>query len=585
MDSWPRRMGRRAANVQQAFFLASTGDYAVYHFGCTACTDGAGVCTTCKTGFTQRPYQVRPAAKCHVVQDDVPCWAILRRDELHGVFAVVQTCSAGKSNNCEERVAAPGRWIPSGCRTLSVAFSKGDRWSGTAAVNDFIAKEDSPTLSNMLSKMAEFCLSFLFPLYLLYGPCRFHFMPTLRARSFCPGHMRAARPHSGSTRRMLVSFARRALVSFARRALGSFACRALVSVACRVRFRLRVVRCASVHPSCTSALIPRGMGVVVHRDFVAHPTWGGCGCPLRVCALLRLRVCAPVMYFGPHPAWGGCRCAPRLRRSSHMGWVRLPSARLCAVTSARLCARHVLRLSSRVGWLLLCTATSSLIPRGVGAVALCASVRCASCAVMFARQCAVTFSACLYAGTFAHLYAITFAGPCALFHLRAILSGARAPRICARSNLRLEGCDGAGMRRGLRVRYQSFHRAPPFLLAHKPFLVTHFDSVFYLSFRPAAKQIFSAIIDTWRSKIGPDGETLKYEDDAFIFRFLGPFSSGVSSSASESTARRLLPLWTTHQDREQVYFVFLGFLVGPRLPPNVDINLYTKDRVRITNRP
>ncbi|KAJ7507109.1 hypothetical protein B0H11DRAFT_2318563 [Mycena galericulata] len=127
-------------------------------------------------------------------------------------------------------------------------------------------------------------------------------------------------------------------------------------------------------------------------------------CALRVCALLRLRVCAlrlcaPVLYFGSHPAWGGCRCAPRLRRSSLVGWARLPPARLCAVTSARLCAappcaRPVLRLSSRVGWVSLCTATSSLIPHGVGAVALCASVRCYVCASVRCYVCASVRPSC-----------------------------------------------------------------------------------------------------------------------------------------------------------------------------------------------
>ncbi|KAJ7504997.1 hypothetical protein B0H11DRAFT_2221178 [Mycena galericulata] len=201
-------------------------------------------------------------------------------------------------------------------------------------------------------------------------------------------------------------------VSVARRALVMFARRALVSFARRARFRLRVVRCASVRPSCTSAPIPRGVGVVVHRDFVAHPAWGGRGCSLRVvrCASVRcyvLRVSAPVLYFGSHPAWGGYRCAPRLRRSSHVGWARLPSARRALRVCALLCLRvsapvlyfgsHPawggcrcaprLRRSSHVGWVRLPSArralrvcallrlrvlrpscTSALIPRGVGIV-------------------------------------------------------------------------------------------------------------------------------------------------------------------------------------------------------------------------
>ncbi|KAJ7430265.1 hypothetical protein B0H11DRAFT_2263891 [Mycena galericulata] len=210
---------------------------------------------------------------------------------------------------------------------------------------------------------------------------------------------------------------------------------------------------------------PAWGGVVVHRDFVAHPSWGGCGCPLRVCALLRLRVCAlrlcaPVLYFGSHPAWGGCRCAPRLRCSSHVGWARLPPAclcavmfaRLCAVTSARLCACPVLRLSSRVGWVSLCTATSLLIPRGVGAVAPCASVRCYVCASV---RCASVRPSCTSAlilrgvGVVVHRDFVahpTWGGRgcplrvCALLRLRVCALRLRAPVLYFGSHPAWGGC-------------------------------------------------------------------------------------------------------------------------------------------------
>ncbi|KAJ7513046.1 hypothetical protein B0H11DRAFT_2213578 [Mycena galericulata] len=175
----------------------------------------------------------------------------------------------------------------------------------------------------------------------------------------------------------------------------SVRCYVCASVRCYV---CASVRCASVRPSCASTLIPRGVGVVVHRDFVAHPAWGGRGCPLRVCALLCLRVCAllrlrvcalrvraPVLCFDSHPAWGGCRCAPRLRRSSHMGWARVAFCASVRCASVRLSCTSAL---IPVGWVSLCTATLSLIPHGVGAAALCASVRCYVCMSVRSYVCA-----------------------------------------------------------------------------------------------------------------------------------------------------------------------------------------------------
>jgi hypothetical protein len=76
------------------------------------------------------------------------------------------------------------------------------------------------------------------------------------------------------------------------------------------------------------------------------------------------------------------------------------------------------------------------------------------------------------------------------------------------------------------------------LPAHKPFLVVHFDGLFYLdhcfpfgaaSASSNAGQIFNAIMDIWRAEMGQDGDGMKYEDDSCIIRIpnaSGPFVSG-----------------------------------------------------------
>nr|GAT53462.1 predicted protein [Mycena chlorophos] len=81
---------------------------------------------------------------------------------------------------------------------------------------------------------------------------------------------------------------------------------------------------------------------------------------------------------------------------------------------------------------------------------------------------------------------------------------------------------------------KSFHRTCPVLPAHKPFLVVHFEDLFYLdhcypfgaaSASSNAGQICNALVDIWQSALTRHAAILKYEDDIPVVLYPRPSPS------------------------------------------------------------
>ncbi|KAF7348623.1 Extracellular matrix protein FRAS1 [Mycena venus] len=107
--------GTACSQCAPGFFLTSTGDCSICQIGCTACTDGTGVCTACKSGFTQ---DANDRTKCNpppsITSSGTLCppGAFSDGTNCTPCSSSCQTCTAGTSNDCVE--CAAGTYLLNG---------------------------------------------------------------------------------------------------------------------------------------------------------------------------------------------------------------------------------------------------------------------------------------------------------------------------------------------------------------------------------------------------------------------------------------------------------------------------------------
>ncbi|KAJ7676455.1 insulin-like growth factor binding protein [Mycena rosella] len=100
--------GTACSQCAPGFFLTSTGDCSICEIGCTSCSDGTGVCTACKTGFT---LDANDRTKCNAPPSITssgtlcPPGAFSDGTNCTPCSGSCQTCTAGTSNDCIECAA------------------------------------------------------------------------------------------------------------------------------------------------------------------------------------------------------------------------------------------------------------------------------------------------------------------------------------------------------------------------------------------------------------------------------------------------------------------------------------------------
>ncbi|KAJ7512376.1 TNFR/NGFR cysteine-rich region family protein [Mycena galericulata] len=128
--------GTACSQCAPGFFLTSAGDCSVCQIGCTACTDGTGVCTTCKTGFTQ---DANDRTKCDPPQSVTssgtvcPAGAFSDGTNCTACSPSCKTCTAGTSNDCVQ--CAAGTYLLNGACVSADA-------NGVCAGSTLIADND-----------------------------------------------------------------------------------------------------------------------------------------------------------------------------------------------------------------------------------------------------------------------------------------------------------------------------------------------------------------------------------------------------------------------------------------------------------
>ncbi|KAJ7889227.1 TNFR/NGFR cysteine-rich region family protein [Mycena leptocephala] len=100
--------GTACSQCAPGFFLTSNGDCSICQIGCTACTDGTGVCTACKTGFTQ---DANDRTKCNpppsITSSGTLCppGAFSDGTNCTPCSPSCKTCTGGTSNDCVDCAA------------------------------------------------------------------------------------------------------------------------------------------------------------------------------------------------------------------------------------------------------------------------------------------------------------------------------------------------------------------------------------------------------------------------------------------------------------------------------------------------
>ncbi|KXN84120.1 Furin-like protease 2, partial [Leucoagaricus sp. SymC.cos] len=95
--------GTQCAKCADGFFLTSTGDCKVCQVGCNQCSDGTGVCTSCKSGFTQNPTDQTkciPPKQITSTGTQCPELAFANGGSCQPCASPCQSCSGGTSNDC-----------------------------------------------------------------------------------------------------------------------------------------------------------------------------------------------------------------------------------------------------------------------------------------------------------------------------------------------------------------------------------------------------------------------------------------------------------------------------------------------------
>ncbi|KAK7059770.1 extracellular matrix protein FRAS1 [Favolaschia claudopus] len=107
--------GTACSQCAPGFFLTSNGDCSICQIGCTSCTDGTGICTTCKSGFTQ---DANDRTKCNpppsVTSSGTTCppGAFSDGANCTPCSSSCKTCTGGTSNDCVE--CASGTYLFNG---------------------------------------------------------------------------------------------------------------------------------------------------------------------------------------------------------------------------------------------------------------------------------------------------------------------------------------------------------------------------------------------------------------------------------------------------------------------------------------
>ncbi|KAF7338781.1 Growth factor receptor domain-containing protein [Mycena sanguinolenta] len=100
--------GTACSQCAPGFFLTSSGDCSICEIGCTSCADGTGVCTACKTGFTQ---DANDKTKCNapasITSSGTTCPPGSFADGANCTpcSPSCSTCIAGTSNDCVQCAA------------------------------------------------------------------------------------------------------------------------------------------------------------------------------------------------------------------------------------------------------------------------------------------------------------------------------------------------------------------------------------------------------------------------------------------------------------------------------------------------
>ncbi|KAJ7034556.1 TNFR/NGFR cysteine-rich region family protein [Mycena alexandri] len=128
--------GTACSQCAPGFFLTDAGDCSICELGCTSCAPSTGICTACKTGFTQDANdktKCNPPPSITTTGTTCPDGAFANGQNCAPCSGSCKTCTAGTSNDCVQ--CAAGTYLFNGACVSADA-------NGVCAGSALIANND-----------------------------------------------------------------------------------------------------------------------------------------------------------------------------------------------------------------------------------------------------------------------------------------------------------------------------------------------------------------------------------------------------------------------------------------------------------